>query len=230
MNPNVQRARQLLYFYRMLLNPYITETVALINVHIDILGLNSFKLKLAPFFPLGGFKFRGAFKTQRNFSSAIYFIHMGFPDSSAGKEYTCNAGDSGSIPGSGRSPGREIGYPLQYSWASLVAQSVKNPPAMREIWVWVTGWEDPLGKGMAPPSSILVWKIPMDRGAWWAAVHRGGKYSDTTERLSTAQCTVYMSILLSPVAPLFSHCVHRARLYIWVSRNQYSIVKQFSSN
>ena len=112
MNPNVQRARQLLYFYRMLLNPYITETVALINVHIDILGLNSFKLKLAPFFPLGGFKFRGAFKTQRNFSSAIYFIHMGFPDSSAGKEYTCNAGDSGSVPGLGRSAGEGVGYPL----------------------------------------------------------------------------------------------------------------------
>ena len=139
MNPNVQRARQLLYFYRMLLNPYITETVALINLHTDILGFNSFKLKWTPFFPLGGFKFRGAFKTQRNVSSAIYFTHMGFPGSSAGKEYTCNAGDSGSIPGWGRSPGGEIGYPLQYSWASLLAQAVKNLPAMREIWVRVVG-------------------------------------------------------------------------------------------
>ena len=59
----------------------------------------------------------------------------GFPDSSVGKESTCNAGDPGSIPGSGRSPGEGIGYPLQYSWASLVAQLVKNPPAMQETWV-----------------------------------------------------------------------------------------------
>ena len=53
--------------------------------------------------------------------------------SSAGKESTCNAGDLGSIPGSGRSPGERIGYPLQYSWASPVAQTVKNLPAMQEI-------------------------------------------------------------------------------------------------
>ena len=58
-----------------------------------------------------------------------------FPDSSVGKESTCNAGDPGSIPGSGRSAGEGIGYPLQYCWASLVAQLVKNLPAMRETWV-----------------------------------------------------------------------------------------------
>ena len=55
---------------------------------------------------------------------------MGFPGSSVGKESTCNVGDSSLIPGLGRSPGEGIGYPLQYSWASLVAQMVKNPPAM----------------------------------------------------------------------------------------------------
>ena len=60
---------------------------------------------------------------------------MGFPGSSAGKESACNAGDLGSIPGSGSSPGEEIGYPLQYSWAFLVSQMVKNLPAMRETWV-----------------------------------------------------------------------------------------------
>ena len=60
---------------------------------------------------------------------------MGFPGSSAGKESACNAGDPGSIPGSERSPGDGIGYPLQYSWASLEAQIVKNLPAMRETWV-----------------------------------------------------------------------------------------------
>ena len=55
--------------------------------------------------------------------------------SSVGKESACNAGDPGAIPGSGRSDGEGIGYPLQYSWASLVAQLVKNPHAMRETWV-----------------------------------------------------------------------------------------------
>ena len=60
---------------------------------------------------------------------------MGLPGSSAGKESACNAGVPGSIPGSGRSPGEGIDYPLQYSWASLVAQMVKNPPAMQETWV-----------------------------------------------------------------------------------------------
>ena len=60
---------------------------------------------------------------------------MGFPDSSIGKESTCNTGDPGSIPGSGRPVGDRIGYPLQHSWASLVAQLVKNPLAMQETWV-----------------------------------------------------------------------------------------------
>ena len=80
----------------------------------------------------------------------------GFPNSSGGKESACNAGDAGSIPGSGRSPGEEIGYPLQYSWASLVAQLVKNLPAMWETWVRSLAWEDPLEKGKATHSSILA--------------------------------------------------------------------------
>jgi len=75
------------------------------------------------------------------------------------------------IPGLGRFPGEGIGYPLQYSWASLVAQMVKNPPAMRETWIQSLGWEDPLEEGMATHSSVLAWKIPMDKGAWWATVH-----------------------------------------------------------
>ena len=85
---------------------------------------------------------------------------LGFPDSSAGKESTCNAGDPGSIPGSGRSTGEGIGYLFQYSWASLVAELVKNLPAMQETWVQSLGWEDPLEKGKATHSSILVWRIP----------------------------------------------------------------------
>ena len=72
---------------------------------------------------------------------------MGFPDSSIGKESACNAGDPGSIPGSGRSPGEGIGYPLLYSWASLVVQLVKNLPAMQETLVQFLGQEDLLEKG-----------------------------------------------------------------------------------
>ena len=80
----------------------------------------------------------------------------GFPHSSVGKESTCNAGDPRSIPGLGRFTGEGIGYPLQYSWASLVAQAVKNLPAMWETWVRSLGWEDPLKKGKAANSSILA--------------------------------------------------------------------------
>ena len=65
-----------------------------------------------------------------------------FPGSS-GKESACNAGDPGLIPGSERSTGEGIGYPLQYSWASLVAQLVNNLPSMWETWVQSLGWEDP---------------------------------------------------------------------------------------
>ena len=83
-----------------------------------------------------------------------------FPDSSVGKESACNAGDPGSIPGSGRSAGEGIGYPLQDSWASLVAQVVKNPPSMRKTWLRSLGWDDPLEKGMATDSSILAWRTP----------------------------------------------------------------------
>ena len=95
----------------------------------------------------------------------------GFPDNSVGKESTCKAGDSDSIPGSGRSPGEGIGYPLRYSWASLVAQLVRNPPAMQETWVQSLGWEDPLEECLATHSSILAWRISKDRGAWGATVH-----------------------------------------------------------
>jgi len=86
-------------------------------------------------------------------------IIKGFPDSSVGKESACNAGDLGLIPGSGRSTGEGIGYPLQYSWAFLVGQLVKNPPAMWETWVLSLCWEDPLDKGKATHSSILAWRI-----------------------------------------------------------------------
>ena len=102
---------------------------------------------------------------------------MGFPHSSVGKESACNAGDPGSIPGSGRSTGEGIGYPLQYSWASFVAQLVKNLPAMWETWVWSLGWEDPLEKGLPAP---VFW--PGEFHGMYSPW--GHKESETTEQLS----------------------------------------------
>ena len=97
-----------------------------------------------------------------------------FPGSSVGKESTCNAGDPSSIPGSGRSPGEGIGYPLQYSWASLVAQLVKNLPAMWETWVGKISW-----RRERLPTPVF----------WPGEFHglyspRGRKESDATEWLS----------------------------------------------
>ena len=77
---------------------------------------------------------------------------MSYPGGSAGKESTCNVGDLGSIPGLGRSPGERSGYPLQ--WASMLAQRIKNLPAMQETRVQSLDWEDPLKKGMA-----TYWRI-----------------------------------------------------------------------
>ena len=96
-------------------------------------------------------------KTKGTLSS-INFVTL--EHSSLGKESACNAGDPSSIPGLGRSAGEGIGYPLQYSWASLVAQLVKNPPAIWEAWVQSLGWEDLLEKGEATHSSVLAWRIP----------------------------------------------------------------------
>ena len=83
-----------------------------------------------------------------------------FLSSSAGKESTCSAGNPCLTPGSGRSTGEGISYPLKYSWASQVAQLVTNLPTMQETWVLSLGWEDPLKKGMSAHSSILAWRIP----------------------------------------------------------------------
>ena len=105
----------------------------------------------------------------------FYCSGQGFPDSSVGKESACNAGDPGSIPGSRRSPEEGIGYPFQYSWASLVAQMIKNPPAVWETWVRSLDWEDTLEEGIATHPSILAWRIPMDRRAQRAIVHEVAK-------------------------------------------------------
>ena len=84
---------------------------------------------------------------------------MGFPGGLDSKESACNVGDLGSIPGLGRSPGGGHGNPPQYSWVSLVAQTVKNLPAMWKTWARSLGWEDALEKGIAASSSVLAWRI-----------------------------------------------------------------------
>ena len=96
------------------------------------------------------------------FCKYFYFTFkmMGFPGGSAAKESACNAGDLGAIPGLGRSPGEGKGYPVQYSWAFLVAQLAKNLPAMWETWVRSLGWKDPLEKEKATYCGILAWRIP----------------------------------------------------------------------
>ena len=99
-------------------------------------------------------------KTGEHINKMWYISTMeyysGCPNSSVGKESTCNGGDLGLIPGLGRSTGEGIGYPLQYSRTQLV----KNLPALQETWVWSLGWEDPPETEKATHSSILAWRIP----------------------------------------------------------------------
>ena len=105
----------------------------------------------------------------------IFILHL--PWQLAGKDSTCNGGDPGSIPGSGRCPREGIGCPFQYSWASLVTQIVKNPPVMQDTWLQSLGWEDPLQYSGLQNS--------MDRGAWLAMVNGiDCRESDRAERFS----------------------------------------------
>ena len=112
----------------------------------------------------GGLQSKGSQSRTRLSTHAplsYYLRTQDCPNSSVGKESACSEGDPSSIPGSGRSAGEGIGCSLQYSWASLVAQLVKNLPAMRETWVQSLGWEEPspvLGR-KASHSSILEWRI-----------------------------------------------------------------------
>ena len=87
----------------------------------------------------------------------------GFPGSSTGKESSCNTEDPGMISGLGRYPGEGIGYPLQYSWASLMVQTVKNPPVMRETWIQSLGWEEPPWRRAWQPLQYACLENPMDR-------------------------------------------------------------------
>ena len=102
-------------------------------------------------------------------------VFLGFPCGSTGKESACNGGDLGSIPRLGRSTGEGIGYPLLYSWASLVAQLVKNPPVLLETWIQSLGWEDLLEKGKLHTPVSWPGEFHGLHSPW------GRKESDTTE-------------------------------------------------
>ena len=120
-------------------------------------------------------------------------VFLGFPGGSASKESTRSAGDLGSIPRLGRSPGEEIGYSLQYSWASLVAQTVKDPHAMQETWVQSLGWEDSLEKAMPPlpfTSTPVFW--PGEFHGLYSP--RGHKESEATEQLSLKIESVFRKV------------------------------------
>ena len=119
----------------------------------------------------------------------MYIGKWGFSGSSVGKEFACNEGERSSISGSGRSPGEGIGYPLQYPWASLVAQTVKNPLTNWETWVRSLGWE-----GNSYPSSILAWRIPWRENSWQAPVHGVAK---SPTRLSDFYFTSHRQINLN---------------------------------
>ena len=124
--------------------------------------------------------------------AVVWLSLVSFSDSSVGKESAwkqsaCNAGDPGAIPGSGKYAGERIGYLLQYSWAFLEPQLVKNLSAMWETWVQSLGWEDSLEKGKATYSSILAWRIS------WTTVH--GVTKGWT-RLSDFQFTLLHLVVL----------------------------------
>ena len=116
-----------------------------------------------------------SFSSRHLMSYFLLFPFARFPDSSVGKESACSAGDSSSTPGLGRSSGEGIGSPLQYSWASPVAQLVKKPPAMQETWVRFLGWEDPWRKERLPTPVFWPGEFHGLYSPW------GRKESDTTE-------------------------------------------------
>ena len=149
---------------------------------------------------------------------------IGLPDGSAGRESACNAGDPSWIPGLGSSPREGTGYPLQYSWASLGAQMVKNPPAMPETWVLSLCWEDPLEEGMAAHSSIFARGIPWAQepdglqsiwpqrvGYDWATKHTQGLRLRAWVRLrSPGQLCLYVEIL---VGHRENGCLHERSMF-----------------
>ena len=144
-------------------------------------------------------------------NSSCLLYYLGLPGGSHGKESSHNVGHLVLIPELGRSPGEGNGYPLQYSRASLVAQMVKNLPAMWETWVWSLGWEDPLEEGFGNPLQYSCLENSMDRryGPW------GHKELNMNEQLTLPLFIVIMlihSFLLVNIW-LFLGCLPSAQDY-----------------
>ena len=118
-------------------------------------------------------------------ATLAYFL--GLPGSSAGKESACDAGDPGSISRSGSSPAEGIGYPLQCSWASLIAQMVKESVCSVGDLGSIPGLGRSPGGGHGNPLQYSCPEKPLNTGAWQATVHGGLKELDTIERLSFTQ-------------------------------------------
>ena len=146
--------------------------------------------------------------------SPVWMIASNFwANSSVGKESACNAGDPGSIPGSRRSTGEGIGYPLQYSWASLVAQLVMNLPAMWETWVQPLGWEDPLEKGKASTPVFWPGKFHGLYSPW------GCKESDTTEWHSLSLSVLADALKSGRLVPFtYDPCIWFYSLFLCICR------------
>ena len=152
--------------------------------------------------------------------------HAHFPDSSVGKESACNAGDPSLIPGSGRSPEEGIGYPLQYSWAFLVSQMVKNPPAkaedVRDV-SSIPGLGRSPGGGHGNPLQYSCLENSMDKGAWWAIVRGVTKSQTWLKRLSIHTCIhVYICVCI-----LSLYCIY---IYILFQILFHLFFFPFSSN
>ena len=149
-----------------------------------------------------------------------------FLNTSVGKESTCNAGDSCLIPGSGRSPAEWIGYPLQYSWASLATHLAKNPRAMQETWVRSLGWEDPLEK--ATHSNILVWRIPWTVSSWGS---KESAFTFTLPNFHVPQITCFPNLILvfSSLVQVFQRSKNVWNLNGSASRTQLSATIQATS-
>ena len=131
-----------------------------ISLNLDLSNVKSYLLLIWTLFILRLF-----FYTYITLNTLNTKHKLGFPDSSVGKESTCNAGHPGLIPESRKFTGEGKGYPFQYSWASIVAQLIKTLPVMWETWVWSLSWKNPLEKGNATHSRFLAWRIRWSMGS-----------------------------------------------------------------
>ena len=145
--------------------------------------------------------------------------------SSAGKQSSCNTGDPGLIPGSGSSPGEGIGYPVQCSWVSLVAQLVKSLPTVQETWVQSVAWEDSLEKEKATRSSILAWRI--SRTAWSLGLQSQTWLGNWTELIKKNEImpskATWMDLEIISVSEKSEKDKHHGTAYMWSIKKWYKL-------